>query len=875
MTIAITPLKPDAIKTPLRACGYRPELLHTDFTFGRNLSVPLVGFALQPTDSRSACVTVISATSDPRSAVLDCKVLGAPLVFVCFQDTLQWWKQGATSAEYLESIPALDIDEFFKRHQDSFSPDAVYRAKTWGRFQTEYQLSFVDLGLMPLVEEEVGRSLGTLIERSVSELKHRLGWGDVDDPQGQWLLQTVFWLVSAKILRDKHVSDFEILNLNDVEEVFRKVGKHYGTNPLAIGSKKNLEALGESARIINQFSSLILTTTEALAYVYENTLISKATRSALGTHSTPSFLVDYVVGNLADWVADIPINERNVYEPACGHGAFLVSAMRLLTELLPPEKRIPSKRGPYLRSRLHGTDVDSFALELARLSLTLTDIPNPDGWDLKLQDMFVDERLADQTNESTILLANPPFDNFSREEQQFYHERKSEVHFFNKAAEMLWRTLPQLPKNGVFGVVLPQNFLHSENAQEIREQLIREFELKEICLFPDKVFSFSDAESAILIGRRTKAGSQNQIRYRRIRERELGEFRSSYSASTRNISQSRFSRSRSSSLRVPDLEEVWDACADNPTLGDIASLAKGLDYYGELPPESTTYSEKKFPLSHRGFIRFDHGLQLHQLPRPYWMSLDPSVVSSARHGTTVGIPQVLLNYAPASRGPWRFKALIDKQGHPVTSNFVPVRPALPAYSLEVIWALLNSPVANAYAFSHLSKRHNLVGDLRNIPVPKHNSYGRVEDAANSYLAAALAGLDSSTLHNLMLRVDSAVLHLYSLPLELEQSLLALFTGWRRVGVPFVQCSYLPKDLAGRLHLFDFVEFEKNWAVTNRERGKLIDKSISGALTKDERMRLDKLQVYADYHIDKISPRPSRVLDELEDKLFLAPKGKTS
>jgi N-6 DNA Methylase len=85
---------------------------------------------------------------------------------------------------------------------------------------------------------------------------------------------------------------------------------------------------------------LVLTTTEALAYVYENTLISKETRSALGTHSTPSFLVDYVVGNLADWVNDIPADKRSVYEPACGHAAFLVSAMRLLAELLPPEKAL-------------------------------------------------------------------------------------------------------------------------------------------------------------------------------------------------------------------------------------------------------------------------------------------------------------------------------------------------------------------------------------------------------------------------------------------------------------------------------------------------------------------------------------------------------
>ncbi len=195
---------------------------------------------------------------------------------------------------------------------------------------------------MPLVEEEVGEALGRLIERNVSSLKARLGWDEVTSPQGQWLLQTVFWLVSGKILRDKEVGSFENLDLTDVEEVFRRVATHYGTEPFAAGSQKKLVALEESARTIDQFSSLALTTTESLAYVYENTLISKTTRSSLGTHSTPSFLVDYIVGHLANWIKEIPENDRSVFEPACGHAAFLVSAMRLLAELLPPEKAVVS-----------------------------------------------------------------------------------------------------------------------------------------------------------------------------------------------------------------------------------------------------------------------------------------------------------------------------------------------------------------------------------------------------------------------------------------------------------------------------------------------------------------------------------------------------
>jgi N-6 DNA Methylase len=868
-TIGAVSLSPDSLRGSLRSCGYQSELLRSDFVFGENQIVPLVGFAQLPADSRSACLAVLLPTTAPRAAVEACRPLGAPLVFVCSQDALQWWKQGATSAEYLESIPTGNVEQFFQEHRKEFSPDAVYRAKTWGRFQTEYQLSFVDLGLMPLVESEVGNSIGRLIERNVTELKRALGWKQVNTEDGHWLLKSIFWLVSGKILQDKQVPSFQSLNLRDPEEVFRRVGNHYGARPIAVGSRKKHEALCESARIVSQFSSLVLTTTEALAYVYENTLITKETRTTLGTHSTPSYLVDYVVGNLADWIAEIPLNERSVYEPACGHAAFLVSAMRLLTELLPAERAIPRKRGQYLRSRLHGNDVDSFALELARLSLTLTDIPNPDGWDLHAHDMFVDNRLAELARKSTILLANPPFDNFTVGEQRSYREKKSPVHFINKSAEMLWRTLINLPEGGVFGVVLPQSVLHSKNAEELRKFLASEYELKEVCLFPDSVFSFSDAESAIVVGRRKKVAGSHHVRYRRVRERELPLFRSEYAASTsRDISQSRFRDENSYSLRLPDLEEVWNVLAVNPALGDVADVGQGLIYHGrDLPRRSTTYSRERFAGSQPGFVLFESGLQLHDLPRQYWMNLNASVIRRPVSGTIVGTPQVLLNYAPASRGPWRLKALIDRKGHAVTSRFIAVRPASTTYSIETLWALLNSPVANAYAFSHLGKRDNIVGDIRRIPVPKASSFESLHRAASNYLEAASQRTELARLQELLLRLDCEVLNLYSLPLDLETSLLSVFTRWERVGVPFQQCRYLPSELSRRVHLSDFIEFQRDWSTTNRERGELIDKSIAGTLSPKEQVRLEALEAYADYHLDQVAPRSTEALDELEKRLF--------
>jgi len=760
-------------------------------------------------------------------------------------------------------VPAAKIDKFFRAHQDEFSPEAIYRAKTLGRVRPEYQLSFVDIGVMPLLEEEVGTALSKLIARQVAALKKRLGWDEITNKQGQWLLHTIFWLVSGKILHDKQVPTFEDVKLGDIKDVFARVATHYGTAPLNAGSKQEVEALRESANAIDRFSSLALTTTEALAYVYENTLISKRTRSQLGTHSTPAYLVDYVVGNLADWIEEIPENQRSVFEPACGHAGFLVSAMRLLTHLLPADKSIPSRRGPYLRSRLHGTDIDAFALELARLSLTLTDIPNPDGWDLRVEDMFVGDRLKEQTKGNTIFLANPPFANFKDSEREGYGY---DYRVVNKTAEMLRRTLPELQPGSVFGVVIPLTVLHGAFAEDVRKLIVEDFELREISVFPDRVFPFSDSESAIVLGRRMPPRSRKRpkLSFRRIRERQMSAFRGSYHApSSRTVAQARFGEGTRWDLRVPDLEEVWHALADNPTAQEFGEFGTGFVFHGKhLPSGVTTFSEKKFSGAKRGFKRFERNLSIHEVPKLFWLNLADDAILRKRAGKTVGVPQIVMNEVPVSRGPWRIKALIDRTGRPATSSFIIVRPT--NCSLETLWAVLNSPIANAFAYCYLGKRHNDVGDMRQIPMPPHDSFKEIDRAVADYLNAAISRDDAGVLQALMARVDAAVLRQYALPVALECALLSLFTDWERGGVPFEQTRYLPEELEGQIRYADFIDYESDWPKTNRRRGKLIDKDIDGTLPPSERTELDGLQVYTDYHLQQVSPRPTNELERLED-----------
>ena len=164
---------------------------------------------------------------------------------------------------------------------------------------------------------------------------------------------------------------FKRLSLTDFENVFERLARHYqkdNPQPVTVPNNRR-ESLLAVAKSIESFASLELMSTEALGYIYESTLINKATRKRLGTHSTPAWLIDYMVGRLRPWIAEMPPEGRQVFEPACGHCGFLVSALRLLDELRPAD--FPEDRKTYLRRRLHGVDVDPFSQEVARLALTL------------------------------------------------------------------------------------------------------------------------------------------------------------------------------------------------------------------------------------------------------------------------------------------------------------------------------------------------------------------------------------------------------------------------------------------------------------------------------------------------------------------------
>ncbi|MCH8807921.1 MAG: hypothetical protein IH986_17790 [Planctomycetes bacterium] len=336
----MTELTTDSLKPFLRECGYRGRRLKTGMQFAGMKHVALVGFAHEPTDARSACIAALDVEADVSIAAASCRPLGAPVVMACHANRLHVFKQREASPERVENpLAPSQLRGFFAQNADVLNPQALYRYKTRGRLlasATPQQLKFVDVGLMRLIDADMGKELTGLVERVVGKLAGAFT-GDRTEVQGLWMLQWAFRLLAGKLLRDKGVRAFANLNLLDFRTVSRLVGNHYRKQDarLKVEGDQQRSALSEAAAQMNEFAHLGRVTTEALADVYESAFVTDETREDLGTHSTPGYLADYVVWQLADWIERIPLEKLRVFEPACGHCAFLVSVMRFIREAHP------------------------------------------------------------------------------------------------------------------------------------------------------------------------------------------------------------------------------------------------------------------------------------------------------------------------------------------------------------------------------------------------------------------------------------------------------------------------------------------------------------------------------------------------------------
>lgn len=826
------------ILTGFKCCGYKNNLLKESYQYFdgvKDRTAEIVGFYQSIYNSSTACVAAIDKTKlhDKKleTELSPYQLLGCPVLLIYDDSGLQFWKNSGIQIALHEQVELKKLSNFFDKYKKEFSPESIYRAKVISRVKRDYQLSFADVGgLMGIVEEKEGKYLSELTERIIISLKTNCKGVKKNNTFDKWLFQAAFWLIGAKILKDKQVERFKNLRVSNIDDLVERIKRHYNASEsLDISNTIQKSAFGKVAKeIVEPVSSFAHLTTESLAYVYENTLTSKETRKILGTHATPSWLVNYIVWELIDWIESIPQENRFILEPACGHAPFLTAGAKLLSSPL-VYKGKEEDRHRYLKEHLIGIDMDSFAEEIAKLALTLADIPYSNGWVIQHADIYEDDILKKAAQKATILFCNPPFEDFKKERQKY-----STIETGNKAAEVFAKTLPHLQDNSVFGIILPQGFLHRKNLGDLRRYILNNFELRTICNLPDNVFAKGKHPSTVLLGRKIK--SKKKINYLNITKTNLENFKNTYQAYGEIVSKDVFYKAKNFSFKLPELKEVWDYCKEYSKFQDVAEIGRGIEYKNF----KRSVKKEKFKGAIKGFGRFEKRINgkkidiaITSLPDYSWLSLEQDGIQNPRSGTKIGLAQVLANRQRSGANIWRIKGLIDFSGCPSTDSFLVIRPnQQSSLSLYIIFALINSPYTSAYMFDNCMGRNNLEGTLGEMPIPfKGQDLSKLEALAKKYFEfdrSEFALSDEEKFkqnrEQCLLEIDAEVLRLYDLTPRLEKMLLDFFEGVQRRGIDFKFDRYYPEDFDSYIPLYIFIseEFKKStvqnimkWVEENR------------------------------------------------------------
>jgi hypothetical protein len=762
----------------------------------------LAAFTHTPPSYRNAALAIVSDVTNRATdqLVSEYRALGAPLVFVIEGNQVSVWQVRSEERPRLiarmspDNLPAL-----FGEFGDHWRPQAIQRAKSIGHVNRSYQLDFVDAGLLVAIEGEVHAKLDRLIRETLAEAL------DAQNParrvDARSLFRTVFRLIAAKILNDRSHPLAQSWNSDDIRTILDATSRYYDL-PLLEG---NIDA-----RAYSVFSSAWQhirsgINFQNLAYVYENTLVTRETRKRLGTHSTPWQVVEYVVDRLG--LEDYEPENVNVYEPCAGAAVFLVAALRRLREEL-PSYWSDQQRHNFLIGHLSGDEIDSFAVEVAKLSLILADYPNHNGWQINEADVFEGDLLALRMGQHNVIVCNPPFGAITKSEQVRYRLPKGSL----KHSILLNAALDARPK--ALGFVLPRTFIREKSFLNERQRVAEIYNSIELVDLPEGAFRESEAGAALLIARELRRQSRPpasiSVTSTEVVNQDRERFLKTGEVTTQRRTLFPVENGRSADLWIPPLASVWDYLKDNPRLGKFVIPHLG---------ERWTYNQQEAVADQpkEGFAPGVFGAEdvsQFKINHVRYLDVNPAHLTHAKRRSWSD-PKVLVNNGRLSRGPWRLAAALDRSGLVFSQQLFGLWPRDPSIQLEAISAILNSPLGNAFVATHSPSERFRLSTVCNLPFPA-NLPLELSTLVNEYTSILapqrIHFRDDSRLRRLLLEIDAAVLRAYDLPPRLEKELLEFFRHSKR---PVIHewHHWFPERFAPFIPLHKFISDEYQTATT--------------------------------------------------------------
>lgn len=265
-------------------------------------------------------------------------------------------------------------------------------------------------------------------------------------------------------------------------------------------------------------------------------------RKEQGIYYTPKFIVDYIVKNalgpvLAKCTSVAQLKKIKILDPACGSGSFLVGAFGEIVKKYqsfnyPPDANLKMM---ILKDNIYGVDLDSQAVQLARLNLLLnvfdsqfklqnlghnikqgnslisgTDEelkkyfgPNfrdkkPFNWQEQFPEVFAQGGFD-------VIIGNPPWVTVTHNELgndvvEFLKKKYSGAEGFklNLFPLFVELGLDLLKKDGIVSLIIPNRLLDTPSYKGVREKFVNKFEILDIQNIPSGAFDEVVAGNIIL-----------------------------------------------------------------------------------------------------------------------------------------------------------------------------------------------------------------------------------------------------------------------------------------------------------------------------------------------------------------------------------------
>jgi hypothetical protein len=238
------------------------------------------------------------------------------------------------------------------------------------------------------------------------------------------------------------------------------------------------------------------------------------------------------------------------------------------------------------------------------------------------------------------------------------------------------------------------------------------------------------------------------------------------------------------SFRSKTFQDLWHELAPFPKLADVAEIQRGLEY-PFLRNNKEIFSQEPDEGFTLGLSRVNDEIEPYIAKPSRYLNMDPKVLRGKDLQKPWHQPKVIANAVSTNVPRWPLIGAIDEQGLVYTQDFYGIWPTA-SLPIEVLAALINSPIVNAFLSTHSLSEHDLGAVLKQAPLPNFTkadihlitSLVRNYRATREQWHKEPAG---DTGQGILRQLDWEILGTYHLPMQVERNLITYFEGHKRPG----------------------------------------------------------------------------------------------